>query len=390
MKWWKNQANNKKVIDLLYRVVLGRSPDPGDAKFWNSQIEQKPLEDVFWAFLASEEFRKNCQKSPIFNQIIYLIHAPKNEANVLVKEGRDKIDCLNLVGLKDNWEKFEQIILDKQKEAKGNTDIANFLSFAYLNEDRNEAFNRFLNSYAFYYIKHVLRILGLKESHQIVEIGGGSGHLIWALYKSSFKKTDIFDPNHCFVTGTGYLKSRNDTSKIKIFNSDYEWYNNPKRYDAVITCNCIHHFRNISFVAACIRQKLKPLGRWYTLKEWFADSAYELATIMKELPLAQENDLYEWPYPAITYVDAMHMAGFELKEIIPAYYADDVIGEYKENPLTENALRFTNEVDKLLESSPGETVKKFWSEHYALRAGAAIQPQYTRPQVMVFEKKAII
>src|SRR5436190_1494621 len=79
---------------------------------------------------------------------------------------------------------------------------------------------------------------------------------------------------------------------ITIWNDLAAWYASPDRYDVALTHNCVHHFRNLSYVAACIRKKLQPGGLWLMVREWYADTPEEVYQLMHAHPYSQRYGLF--------------------------------------------------------------------------------------------------
>ena len=57
--------------------------------------------------------------------------------------------------------------------------------------------------------------------------------------------------------------------------------------------------------------------------EWFADSPGELYQQIASHPYCQPYGLYEWPYPASHYAEAIEIAGFSLTAVVPSGYANN-------------------------------------------------------------------
>lgn len=372
----------KNFVKHIYQLVFKRDADEKGLHYWSNELLNGLHPMNFLQMLFSSDELLTNQASNFFSQyqstIQPTIKSEKNNGHI-----EDSLDKLNFIDLLDNWEKFEEIITKQQSE---NTSIQDTLKLLYLNKDRNEAFNRFRNSNEFFYIHHLLKILKVDTDQSICEIGGGAGYLAWALFVSGFQSMDLFEPNAAWTSGVGYLKTKADSKCMQIYHDLHEWHQKNIQYDVIVSKACLHHFGNISHISASIRQKMKIGGLWIAFREQFADTPLELITLLTEHDYCQKYKLYEWGYSASAYVDALEMVGLRLKAIVPAYYANDCIGTLFEDELSEEALAFTNEIDNLLQTSPEITVERFWQEHYARRTGRKTLLQYTRPQVMIFEK----
>jgi hypothetical protein len=138
-----------------------------------------------------------------------------------------------------------------------------------------------------------------------------------------------------------------------------------------------------------LRQKLKPGGRWFAFREWYADTPQELAANLANHPFCQPFRLYEWPYPAAHYAKAIELAGFRLSAVLPIDYANNCMGSYAEGePSAENVI-LTKQIDALLESDPQATVAEFWREELENQSLDAPKRRYTRPQMFMFVKRPV-
>ncbi|HEY9759843.1 MAG TPA: methyltransferase domain-containing protein [Oculatellaceae cyanobacterium] len=298
---------------------------------------------------------------------------------------KDKLDQLKLIDLKEDPSLVEDCMILEQHRAESEEDARAILNAIFLQADRQGDFERFYESRDFNATLNILRLFSLSQSAKILEIGGGPGFLGWALKRSGFTNLDMLEPNNYWNTGTAYLRSRPDARSIRIFRDTQDWHSVSEPYDAFITKNCIHHFQNLTMAAATLRQKLKPGGFWFAFREWFADTAEEVAELVRTHPYCQKYGLYEWPYPAAHYVESFALAGLKLWAIVPAGYRNDCLGTYSEN-MPESEQTKDDELDKLLEVEPEKTVQQFWKEVAAIRSGDFSTRLYTHPQLMVFKR----
>jgi hypothetical protein len=216
------------------------------------------------------------------------------------------------------------------------------------------------------------------------EIGAGSGYLSWALIKAGFEDLTILEPNTHYVTGTGYLTSRPDAQTINCFSSEQCWYEDGRIYDNILTHNCIHHFRGIGYVAACIRTKMRPNARWFALREWYADTAAETYERLLAHPYALKYGVYEFPYSSLQMTQAIEAAGFRLEGVLPAGYRDDVLAQYV--PVLEHHRARDLALDLLLSRRPGVLADLYRLEHILNACTPAHLALFTRPQLMVFRR----
>ncbi|MHB1947720.1 MAG: class I SAM-dependent methyltransferase [Gammaproteobacteria bacterium] len=296
---------------------------------------------------------------------------------------------LHLLSLKEDPNKFEEIIRKQQELSIEDEQIRQLLDSIFLEKNRDLSFERFLNSLEFKTINKLLTLFNVAKQQHLCEIGGGPGFLTWALRKTGYENLDICEPNAHFNTGTGYLSTRKDIENIKIHHDLDHWHNTAGPYDVVITKNCIHHFPNIAQSAAIIRQKMQPDGLWFSFREWFADTPQELYSLLTSHPYCQPHQLYEWPFPASHYAEAIEIAGFQLIAVVPFDYANNCLGTWSEGPIPPKIEAFTHSIDRLLLKKPQKTVEKFWNEVIKNKFHGKQLRCYTRPQLMLFRKIAI-
>ena len=292
-----------------------------------------------------------------------------------------------ILTLEENPERHEAIIAAQQDDPA--PAIQKLLHSIYLEKDRAGAFKRFHDGLEFRTIRKLLDRFGVRKDARILEIGGGAGFLAWALSAAGYSDVSLLEPNGQYTTGTGYLRSRTDAGAIRIHNDLKTWHAGPDRYDVVITKNCIHHFLNMAQAAASIRQKLTPAARWFAFREQFADTPQELYGLFATHPYSQAHGLYEWSYPASHYVEAIEIAGFGLQAAVPSGYANNTLGTYQEYPGGPEIQHLTAQIDDLLTKNPQGTVTAFWEEVLRNRFQNGTARFFTRPQLMVFDVKAI-
>ena len=297
-----------------------------------------------------------------------------------------EVDSLKILGLEESPAKLEAVIAEQQSLAECDGRIQALLASIYLSADRAADFARYLGSRDFEVTLKLLELFGARRSDRICEIGGGPGFLAWALLQSGFLHVELLEPSDYYNTGTGYLKTRSDAAGMVIHRDLADWHAASARLDVVVTKNCIHHFKNLSQSAAAIRQKMRKDALWFSFREWFADSPNELYTLIATHPFCQPYGLYEWPYPARHYVEAIEIAGFELAAVVPSGYANNCLSCFAEEPFTATERREMAETDRVLKGSPLRTVSSFWAEVNAGRRKGRFTRRYTRPQMMLFRR----
>jgi len=306
-----------------------------------------------------------------------------------MKAAFDEADRLQIHSLVEDPEKWEQLIRTEIDRARADPAAYSMLESIYYEEDRARAFERFRQGAEFQRIQRLLQLFGVTRDQRICEIGGGAGWLAWALFMSGYRSIELLEPNPCFITGTGYLRSREDSSELRICNDIDAWYSEADSYDMILTHNCVHHFRGIAHAAASIRQKIRPGGRWLMLREWFADDALELYAQLRDHPYSQRYGVFEFPYPSSHYVESLELAGFELKAVIPAAYANNVLGGYFEHEGGRIRRAATRAFDAVLQRAPAVSRRLYGIELFANRYLSARARIFTRPQAMLFRRKEL-
>ncbi|MBV9170557.1 MAG: methyltransferase domain-containing protein [Chloroflexi bacterium] len=285
--------------------------------------------------------------------------------------------------LSEDPDRWEHLIRNEQRLAETDLAARILLESIYCEANRKESFERFRAAAEFRTIRRILRLLNVETESRICEIGAGPGHLTWALAQAGFTRLAVLEPNTHYVSGTGYLASRPDAENIRFFSDEQSWYDDSERYENIITHNCIHHFRSIGYVAACVRAKMLPDARWFAFREWYADTAIETRDRLNSHPYALKYGVYEFPYSGPHYVQAIEAAGFTLETILPAGYADNVLAEYVPEP----KLTHTDQLLELcLAYRPALLAKFFRLEHIIDTCTPAGIRLFTRPQLMVFRR----
>ncbi len=212
----------------------------------------------------------------------------------------------------------ERAIAAEQKIAENDDSVRSFVEMFHFDADREVAFQRFSASdFAADVILAVRHHYGDRKDVAICEIGAGNGFLAAALVRAGYTDVDILEPSAGFATGTGFIQSKPEFERVKVYNELDEWYASEKLYDLVITNACIHHFDNPTVVGAQIRLKLKDGAYWLAFTEFFASDYEDTLTQLSNHRHAVLYGLYEWPYSAKLYSAMMSASGFKLKELAP-------------------------------------------------------------------------
>lgn len=293
--------------------------------------------------------------------------------------------ALRIHDLAEDPDRLERAMAHQQELSRTDAGIRRMMESIYLEADRNAAFDRFQASFEFRTILKLFDIFKVDRRALTCEIGGGPGFLAWAMAQSGFAAMHLLELNTRPITGTGYLRGRPDAGSVTIHDDLATWHAGTDRFALIVTKNCIHHFKNISQAAAAIRQKLTPGARWFAFREWFAETPRELYDQLAGHPFSQTYGLYEWPYPAWHYVEAIEIAGFKLKGIVPLGYANNTLCTFQENTGGPEAAAFDQKVDEILTSNPEATAAAFWDEVLKNRFQNGATRLFSRPQALVFE-----
>lgn len=298
------------------------------------------------------------------------------------------LDKLELFGLEEDPGLCERFIRQEQLRAERDPLAKYLLQTCYWEADREQAFVRYVNSQDFAATLDLLRLFKIQANAPLVEIGGGSGFLSWALAQHGFQSVCLLEPNSNFTTGTGYLQSRPDASQLHIENSLPAWYASQARYQTVLTRNCVHHFKNIAWIAACIRQKIEPGGYWVMIREPYVHSTQELYRFMHSHPYSQRYGAFEFAFPPSHFVQALELAGFQLRAVVPESYANNCLSLYSEDTAHRANAAFTRSVRWMLAKLPRVSVACYRLQTALGRLGAGHR-YFARPQVMLFQRQEI-
>lgn len=302
---------------------------------------------------------------------------------------RIPLDRLELFGLVEDPDRWERLIREENRRARIDPVARAILESMYWELDRGRAFERFRNSLDFFHIRRLLGRFGIGPDDTVCEIGGGNGCLAWALRQAGHRRISLLEPNPHFITGTGYLRTRADAQDIRIENDLESWYRSPSTYKAVITRNCVHHFRNLAWTAACIRQKIAPGGLWVMFREPFVETARVLYRFLHGHPYSQAYGVFEFALPVAHYVESLELAGFSLKTVVPAGYANDCLARYEPSRGGRWTRRFTAAIETLLRRRPDLTVAGYRFEQFVRRVFKLPLGWFTRPQVLLFQRIAL-
>jgi hypothetical protein len=230
--------------------------------------------------------------------------------------------------------------------------------------------------------------LGVDGGARVCEVGGGSGFLSWALHTSGFAHVDLVEPSEAFVTGTGYLRTRADARGIRVWNDLGAFHADPGRYDLLLTRNCVHHFQNIAFAAACLRGKLVPGGRWLMVREWYAETPRQVYAALREHPYALRYGLFEFPYSVRHYVSCVTAVGFTLGAVVPGRYGGGALETYAATEGGTLARAWTVLADAVLRAAPRLTVAAYLAELPLRRLPPRLR-FFTRPAALLFRRAEV-
>lgn len=296
-------------------------------------------------------------------------------------------DRLKLHSLVEDPARWEAMIRAEIERGRSDPAARAVIEAIYCDEDREAAFERFRDGPEAARTLELLARLGVRKDARIVEIGGGGGWLGWTLRLAGYTRLEMLEPNGEPISGTGYLRTRADAADIRIWNDIEGFYGDPGRYDLVLSHNCVHHFRSIAYVAACIRQKLAPGGRWLMVREQFVDSAEELYRMLDQHPYCQPYGVFEFGYPASHYVESIELAGFELLAVVPSRYANGVLASYVLDEGSRGNRLASRAFERLLSTAPAVSTGLYRAETFAARYLGWRRKHFVRPQAVMFRRR---
>lgn len=297
-------------------------------------------------------------------------------------------DSLEIFGLVEDGQVVEDAMLAEIRRAQDDESARLVLEQCYLEGNRDRAFDRFQSSAGLHATLRLLDSLRVTREMSIVELGGGAGWLAWALHRQGFR-VELVEPNGCYVTGTGYLRSRTDARDLPIWNDLAAWYASGRRYDLVLTQNCVHHFPSLPHTAAAIRQRIHPSGRWLMLREWFAESPREVYRKLRDHPYSQRYGLFEFPYPAWYYIRSLELVGYELEVVVPPGYRRGALAAHVDMPVAETQTIQSRFLEQLIAVSPVLTRLAYRVENAVHRLDTGRGRRFTRPAALVFRRREV-
>lgn len=270
--------------------------------------------------------------------------------------------------------------------AKEDPTTKEVLDAIYLDEDRAASFERFCKSGEFKAIRQqVLRRTKGNLNASICEVGAGPGFLAVALAQSGFTDICMLEPNGEWHTGTGFIRPLAEALGVRIWNDLDAWYDSDTAYDVIITKACVHHFTNVSKVAAELACKLRDGGEWLMFDEFFANTTRDFYLALRDHSHAIKYGQYEWPYAAGMYVDLLTLVGFGFIEAIPNRYDNNYISRN-----VSGSVKLSKTVTALTNMLLRARVTTLFF-HIERMLGDALQVDgrfrfFTKPQLLVFRR----
>ncbi len=293
-----------------------------------------------------------------------------------------------LRNMKESSSLKEETISRETELAKTDMNIRAILETLYLDPNREASFERFFNSMEFKVLfEEITRHAKYDWNIKICEVGAGPGFLAVALAKAGFRNINILEPNQDWITGTGFITDYAEKYGVTIWNNLDSWYESDELYDLIITKACVHHFDNVCKSCAEIRWKIQDHGKFLMFDEYFANTTEDLYSALMNHPHVLRYGQYEWPYSASLYVELMDLAGYSLREIIPARYKHNYIARNISGKKTRFSAIVTSMTKILIFLKLtvfAFRIEKFidrcFNVHVKLRL-------FTRPQLFVFKPK---
>jgi len=274
--------------------------------------------------------------------------------------------------------------------AKKDPTTKQVLDAIYLDEDRAASFERFFSSGEFKTIREqVLRRTEGNLNASICEVGAGPGFLAVALARSGFTNVCMLEPNGEWHTGTGFIGPLAEAHGVRIWNDLSAWYESDKVYDYIITKACVHHFTNVSKVAAEIACKLEDGGEWLMFDEFFANTTKDFYLALRDHSHVIKYGQYEWPYAAGMYVDLMRLVGFTLIDVVPNRYKNNYISRNITGTvrLSSPVTFITNILLRAKITTLFFRLERLLGDMFQLDGRLRF---FTRPQLLVFLRRSAI
>lgn len=283
----------------------------------------------------------------------------------------------------------EETIRKEIERAKTDPVTNTLLESIYLEKDRVSSFQRFCESQEYRALfNEILRHTGGNLNAKICEVGAGQGFLGVALAISGFKNVSMLEPNDEWITGTGFITNTARQYGVHIWNDLNNWYDSDELYDFIITKACVHHFGNVSKVAAEIRCKIDRDGKWLMFDEYFANSADDLYLALVDHSHVIKYGQYEWPYSAALYVDLMQLVGYKLDEVIPTRYENNYIARntLEKVKLAKTVTMITRVLIKFRMTVIAFKLEVFLDNCFGINRRLRL---FTFPQLLVFKQQKI-
>lgn len=274
--------------------------------------------------------------------------------------------------------------------AKEDPTTKEVLDAIYLDEDRAASFERFCKSGEFRAIRQqVLRRTKGNLNASICEVGAGPGFLAVALAQSGFTDICMLEPNGEWHTGTGFIRPLAEARGVRIWNDLDAWYDSDTAYDVIITKACVHHFTNVSKVAAELACKLRDGGEWLMFDEFFANTTKDFYLALRDHSHAIKYGQYEWPYAAGMYVDLLNLVGFSFIEAIPNRYDSNYISRNVSGAvkLSKTVTAFTNMLLRARMTTLFFRLERMLGD--ALQVDGRFR-FFTKPQLLVFRRNSTV
>ena len=180
--------------------------------------------------------------SPLIRRVSHALkptrsHQDKGQAD-------DALDNMDFLGGFEDPDRYEDIMARIYSDARSDELLADTLRKACLEEDVAASFAFYLGSEVPRAIIELMRLFGVGEQSNIVDVGCGRGHAAYALYRNGFTKIAAMDPNSRYSTGTGYLAGL-PGNPIRVINSITEWRQIKSQFDVAVSTSTVHHWGHI-------------------------------------------------------------------------------------------------------------------------------------------------
>lgn len=297
-------------------------------------------------------------------------------------------DALDNLPLYDDDKSLFQDALRTQiaQDARTDPDVAILADAYHLIEPPSEQIEAYIDQGSAKELAALMERFGINQDSAIADVGCGLGWIALALDRLGYKNLTAMDPSE---HATACLRESKD-HQIEVITDLQKWRSIRNRFDALVSLATVHHWQHIPWISLEARRTMKPGAYWFAAMEQFADTPAEFLQALTTHPTRERYECYEWAYPVSAYVDLIQSVGFQLVSVIPQGYKQNAYLSVSDGSPTHNLDQeaFDAFVDEHL-TGPNGAVELFWAEVDLQRRKPGRRRQFTRPQVMIFQRQGL-